>query len=108
MFISAERAASADTHIIPHGILESAIKIINEPPSGMQANLHKALNNFTQVSLRILLFCFIIFFFVFFLSMHARAKVKRQKIKPQYCFFDCCLACVVGQEEVSFQYVGTN
>lgn len=51
VFISAEPAASADSHIIPQGILESAIKITNEPPTGMQANLHKALDNFNQVKL---------------------------------------------------------
>lgn len=33
------------------GILESSIKITNEPPTGMQANLHKALDNFTQDTL---------------------------------------------------------
>jgi len=48
MFVSAEPAASAEYHIIPQGILESAIKITNEPPTGMQANLHKALDNFNQ------------------------------------------------------------
>lgn len=31
--------------------MESAIKITNEPPTGMQANLHKALDNFTQETL---------------------------------------------------------
>nr|CAD7197237.1 unnamed protein product [Timema douglasi] len=33
------------------GILESSIKITNEPPTGMMANLHKALDNFTQETL---------------------------------------------------------
>lgn len=33
------------------GILESSIKITNEPPTGMQANLHKALENFSQETL---------------------------------------------------------
>jgi len=33
------------------GILESCIKITNEPPTGMQANLHKALENFNQETL---------------------------------------------------------
>ena len=33
------------------GILESAIKITNEPPRGMQANLLKALGNFSQDTL---------------------------------------------------------
>lgn len=49
LFISAEPAGTRDSHIIPQGILESAIKITNEPPTGMFANLHKALGNFTQV-----------------------------------------------------------
>ncbi|XP_070187600.1 dynein beta chain, ciliary-like isoform X2 [Littorina saxatilis] len=48
LFISAEPAGNPDSHIIPQGILESAIKITNEPPTGMFANLHKALDNFTQ------------------------------------------------------------
>ncbi|XP_013396327.1 dynein beta chain, ciliary isoform X2 [Lingula anatina] len=51
VFISAEPAASAEYHIIPQGILESAIKITNEPPTGMFANLHKALDNFNQDTL---------------------------------------------------------
>jgi dynein heavy chain len=51
VFISAEPAASADSHIIPQGILENAIKITNEPPTGMYANLHKSLNNFNQDTL---------------------------------------------------------
>ena len=50
LFISAEPAATADSHIIPQGILQASIKITNEPPSGMMANLHKALDNFTQVT----------------------------------------------------------
>lgn len=49
VFISAEPAASVEYHIIPQGILEAAIKITNEPPTGMFANLHKALDNFNQV-----------------------------------------------------------
>lgn len=51
LYISAEPAASAEYHIIPQGILESAIKITNEPPSGMKANVHKALDNFDQDTL---------------------------------------------------------
>ncbi|QQP33019.1 Uncharacterized protein FKW44_024245, partial [Caligus rogercresseyi] len=35
-------------HIIPQSILEASIKITNEPPTGMQANLHKAFDNFDQ------------------------------------------------------------
>ncbi|XP_033038315.1 dynein heavy chain 17, axonemal isoform X9 [Trachypithecus francoisi] len=51
VFISAEPAPSPETHIIPQGILENAIKITNEPPTGMHANLHKALDLFTQDTL---------------------------------------------------------
>ena len=50
VYISAEPAGTRDAHNIPQGILESSIKITNEPPTGMQANLHKALDNFNQVS----------------------------------------------------------
>lgn len=49
VFISAEPAPTPESHIIPQGILENAIKITNEPPTGMHANLHKALDLFTQV-----------------------------------------------------------
>ena len=51
MFVSAEPAGDPSAHIIPQGILETAIKITNEPPTGMQANLHKALDNFNQDTL---------------------------------------------------------
>ncbi|RZF49077.1 hypothetical protein LSTR_LSTR008363 [Laodelphax striatellus] len=51
VFMSAEPAATASAHIIPQGILESSIKITNEPPTGMMANLHKALDNFNQETL---------------------------------------------------------
>ena len=49
VYMSAEPAGSPDSHIIPQGILESSIKITNEPPTGMLANLHQALDNFNQV-----------------------------------------------------------
>ncbi|KGL87447.1 Dynein heavy chain 9, axonemal, partial [Charadrius vociferus] len=51
VFISAEPAPSPDSHIIPQGILENSIKITNEAPTGMHANLHKALDNFSQDTL---------------------------------------------------------
>ncbi|XP_010119740.1 PREDICTED: dynein heavy chain 17, axonemal-like, partial [Chlamydotis macqueenii] len=51
LFMSAEPAASPETHIIPQGLLENSIKITNEPPTGMHANLHKALDLFTQDTL---------------------------------------------------------
>ncbi|XP_017966124.2 dynein beta chain, ciliary-like, partial [Drosophila navojoa] len=51
LFLSAEPAADPLNHILPQGILESAIKITNEPPTGMMANIHKALDNFTDETL---------------------------------------------------------
>ncbi|XP_053970080.1 dynein beta chain, ciliary [Anastrepha ludens] len=51
LFISAEPAPDPEYHVIPQGILESSLKIVNEPPSGMAANLHKAWDNFSQESL---------------------------------------------------------
>ncbi|XP_067623613.1 dynein beta chain, ciliary [Eurosta solidaginis] len=51
LFISAEPAPNPEYHIIPQGVLESSLKIVNEPPSGMAANLHKAWDNFSQESL---------------------------------------------------------
>ncbi|MBZ3875864.1 Dynein heavy chain 11, axonemal [Sciurus carolinensis] len=46
VFMSAESAPTPDEHIIPQGLLENSIKITNEPPTGMLANLHAALYNF--------------------------------------------------------------
>ncbi|XP_048655651.1 dynein axonemal heavy chain 11 isoform X1 [Marmota marmota marmota] len=46
VFMSAESARTPDEHIIPQGLLENSIKITNEPPTGMLANLHAALYNF--------------------------------------------------------------
>ena len=51
IYVSAEPAGTVESHIIPQGILESSIKITNEPPTGILANLHKALDNFTQETL---------------------------------------------------------
>ncbi|CAF2140297.1 unnamed protein product [Rotaria magnacalcarata] len=51
IFLSAEPSADPAFHCIPQGILESAVKITNEPPTGMQANLHKALDLFNQDTL---------------------------------------------------------
>ncbi|KAM4626866.1 dynein axonemal heavy chain 11-like [Discoglossus pictus] len=48
VFMSAEPAQTPKEHVIPQGILENAIKITNEPPTGMLANLHAALDNFDQ------------------------------------------------------------
>ncbi|XP_008293045.1 dynein heavy chain 11, axonemal [Stegastes partitus] len=51
VFITGEPAPSAEQHVIPRGLLENAIKITNEPPTGMNASLHAALNNFSQDTL---------------------------------------------------------
>ena len=51
LFLSADPAPTPASHIIPDTILETSIKITNEPPSGIFANLHKALDNFTQETL---------------------------------------------------------
>ncbi|KAM6897413.1 dynein axonemal heavy chain 9-like [Xenentodon cancila] len=51
VFTSAEPSSTRESHIIPQGILENSIKITNEPPTGMHANLHKALDNFNQETL---------------------------------------------------------
>ncbi|XP_030760043.1 dynein beta chain, ciliary-like isoform X2 [Sitophilus oryzae] len=51
LYLSAEPSSDPHTCVIPQGILESSIKITNEPPTGMYANLHKALDNFTQETL---------------------------------------------------------
>ncbi|NWS31784.1 DYH9 protein, partial [Polioptila caerulea] len=51
VFISAEPAPGPESHIIPQGILENSIKITSEAPTGMHANLHKALDNFSQDTL---------------------------------------------------------
>ena len=51
LFLSADPAPSAASHIIPQTILEASIKITNEPPSGIFANLHSAMDNFNQDTL---------------------------------------------------------
>ncbi|XP_067457869.1 dynein axonemal heavy chain 11 isoform X1 [Thunnus thynnus] len=51
VFITGEPAPSPEQHVIPRGILENAVKITNEPPTGMNASLHTALNNFSQDTL---------------------------------------------------------
>ncbi|XP_066096637.1 dynein axonemal heavy chain 11 isoform X2 [Saccopteryx bilineata] len=51
VFMSAETAATPSEHLIPQGLLENSIKITNEPPTGMLANLHAALYSFDQDTL---------------------------------------------------------
>lgn len=51
VFLSAEPAGDPSMHVIPISVLQSSIKITNEPPTGMQANIHRALDNFAQEAL---------------------------------------------------------
>uniref|UniRef100_A0AAV2MDL9 AAA+ ATPase domain-containing protein n=1 Tax=Knipowitschia caucasica TaxID=637954 RepID=A0AAV2MDL9_KNICA len=51
VFMTGEPAQSPEHHVFPRGILENSIKITNEPPTGMNASLHAALNNFSQETL---------------------------------------------------------
>uniref|UniRef100_A0A674EYE2 Dynein axonemal heavy chain 17 n=1 Tax=Salmo trutta TaxID=8032 RepID=A0A674EYE2_SALTR len=51
VYMSAEPSPTPESHYIPQGLLENGIKITNEPPTGMQANLHKALYLFNQDTL---------------------------------------------------------
>uniref|UniRef100_A0A8D2N8R8 Dynein axonemal heavy chain 17 n=1 Tax=Zonotrichia albicollis TaxID=44394 RepID=A0A8D2N8R8_ZONAL len=51
VFLSAESAPCPESHIIPQGILQNSIKITSEAPTGIHANLHKALDNFSQDTL---------------------------------------------------------
>ncbi|KAK3551295.1 hypothetical protein QTP70_013939, partial [Hemibagrus guttatus] len=51
VFMSGQPAPSPEEHIIPRGILENALKLTNEPPTGMNASLHAALHNFSQETL---------------------------------------------------------
>uniref|UniRef100_A0A4W2DC87 Dynein axonemal heavy chain 11 n=1 Tax=Bos indicus x Bos taurus TaxID=30522 RepID=A0A4W2DC87_BOBOX len=53
VFMSAESASIPSEHVIPQGLLENSIKITNEPPTGMLANLHAALYNFDQDTLEV-------------------------------------------------------
>ena len=90
--------------IVPcwQGILESAIKITNEPPTGMQANLHKALDNFNQDTLEMCAreneFKSILFALCYF---HA-VVCERRKFGPQgefgvICYLDSvCLTFIAA------------
>ncbi|XP_042895579.2 dynein beta chain, ciliary [Parasteatoda tepidariorum] len=49
LFLSANPLEEEEhSDFMPPGVLEACLKITNEPPKGMQANLHKALDNFSQ------------------------------------------------------------
>uniref|UniRef100_A0A8C6WFH5 Uncharacterized protein n=1 Tax=Neogobius melanostomus TaxID=47308 RepID=A0A8C6WFH5_9GOBI len=44
VFMTGEPAPCPEQHVVPRGILENAIKITNEPPTGMNASLHDMLD----------------------------------------------------------------
>ncbi|KAA8581021.1 hypothetical protein FQN60_002602 [Etheostoma spectabile] len=83
VFVSAEPSSTPEGHIIPQGILENSIKITNEPPTGMHANLHKALDNFNQDTLEMCAreneFKSIVFALCYFHAVVA----ERRKFGPQ-------------------------
>ena len=82
-YLTAEPAGSPDAHIMPQGILQMCIKITNEPPSGMQSNLHAALDHFNQETLEMCAkeneFRRIFFALVYFHSV----VLERRKFGPQ-------------------------
>uniref|UniRef100_A0A8D0L2M4 Dynein axonemal heavy chain 11 n=1 Tax=Sphenodon punctatus TaxID=8508 RepID=A0A8D0L2M4_SPHPU len=78
VYMSVEPAPTPKEHIIPQGILENSIKITNEPPTGMLANLHAALDNFDQCT-REQEFKTILFSLCYF---HA-CVAERRKFGPQ-------------------------
>ena len=86
LFLTAEPSATAAGHIIPQSILEASIKITNEPPTGMQANLHKAFDNFDQDTLEMCTreaeFKSILFSLCYFHAVVA----ERRKFGPQVVF----------------------
>ena len=109
-YLTAEPAASAEYHIMPSGILQACIKITNEPPSGVQANLHEALACFDQETLEMCAreneFRKILFALVY----HHSVLIERRKFGPigwnvGYPFNKGDLkACV----EVLFNYLEAN
>ncbi|XP_062848433.1 dynein axonemal heavy chain 11 [Trichomycterus rosablanca] len=83
VFLSGRPAPTPEEHVIPRGVLENALKLTSEPPTGMNASLHAALGNFSQDTLEMcsherefkgLLFCLTYF--------HACVS-ERRKFGPQ-------------------------
>lgn len=107
LFVSAEAAPSPNFHAIPQGILEASIKITNESPTGIKANLHRALDNFTQemlVSLnRIDFDCYsaatkysnitgqFYFYFCFIFSLFRCRNFARRKVNSKRFYFHCVI-----------------
>ncbi|RZC39341.1 MT, DHC N2, AAA 7, DHC N1 and/or AAA 9 domain containing protein [Asbolus verrucosus] len=83
LYLSAEPNADPAVSVIPQGILESCIKITNEPPTGMYANLHKALDNFSQETLDICTKEAEFKAFLFALCYFHAVVAERRKFGPQ-------------------------
>jgi dynein heavy chain len=83
LYLSAEPNADPAVSVIPQGILESSIKITNEPPTGMYANLHKALDNFSQETLDICTKEAEFKAFLFALCYFHAVVAERRKFGPQ-------------------------
>jgi dynein heavy chain len=81
-FLTAEPAGSRAYHIMPQGILQACIKITNEPPSGVQANLHDALNCFSQETLEMCAREVEFKKILFALIYHHAAIIERRKFGP--------------------------
>ncbi|XP_078510049.1 dynein axonemal heavy chain 17 isoform X2 [Lissotriton helveticus] len=110
VFISAEPAPTPDSHIIPQGLLENAIKITNEPPTGMLANLHMALDLFNQDTLEMCVreseFKVILFSLCYFHAVVAeRRKFGAQGWNRTYPFNNGDLTISVS---VLFNYLEAN
>ncbi|XP_074840743.1 dynein axonemal heavy chain 11 isoform X1 [Carettochelys insculpta] len=75
VFLSAAPAPTPEEHIIPQGILENSIKMTNEPPTGVLANLHAALYNFDQDTLEL-----------------CSREMEFKSILFSLCYFHTCVA----------------
>ncbi|XP_062482469.1 dynein axonemal heavy chain 17 isoform X3 [Pezoporus occidentalis] len=110
LFMSAEPAPTPESHIIPQGLLENSIKITNEPPTGMFANLHQALDLFTQDTLEMctkeIEFKCILFALCYFHSVVAeRRKFGAQGWNRPYPFNNGDLTISIN---ILFNYLEAN
>ena len=94
LYLSADPAPNRASHIIPQSILETSIKITNEPPTGVHANLHKALDNFTQDTLEMCSKEAEFKSILFSLSYFHAVVAERRKFGPQVRGCKCSLFCV--------------
>ena len=110
LFLSADPASKPENHIIPQSILETSIKITNEPPTGIHANLHKALDNFNQETLEMCTkeaeFKSILFSLCYFHAVVA----ERRKFGPQgwNCKYPFNTGDLVISSNVLYNYLEAN